>query len=168
MSCGSPVATTAPDVVAFLDKKTCVVVEEILECQKQGVVGARGDLRPSRSGSEGSVLFVGDAAGMINPLSGEGIYYALATGRLAGTAAVLHTEHAAAVYESSVNRLFRAHFRSTGVAHRLQRLPRNIDAAVAAADRSWPVFEDLVELALGRGTLTAWMTAGIARRWLWP
>lgn len=116
--------------------------------------------------SSGPVLFAGDAAGMINPLSGEGIYYALATGRMAATAAVLHGTRAATAYEAAVTRVFRAHFRSTAIAHRLQRLPRNIDAAVAAADRSWPVFEDLVELALGRGRLTAAMTAGIARRWL--
>ena len=114
----------------------------------------------------GQVLFVGDAAGMINPLSGEGIYYALATGRLAATAAAQHGDRAPEVYEASVQRLFGAHFRSTALAHRLQRIPRNIDAAVAAADASWPVFEDLVDLALGHGKLTTTMTAGVARRWL--
>ena len=41
-----------PDVVALLDKKTCAVVEKILECQNQGVVEVRGDLRHSRSGSD--------------------------------------------------------------------------------------------------------------------
>lgn len=120
------------------------------------------------SRSAGPVLFAGDAAGMINPLSGEGIYYALASGRMAATAAVMHGEHADLAYEDAVNKSFRPHFRSTSVAHRLQRLPRNIDAAVAAAEHSWTVFEDLVDLALGRGRLTARMTAGIARRWLLP
>lgn len=35
----------------------------------------------------GRVLFCGDAANLINPLSGEGIAYALESGRMAGTAA---------------------------------------------------------------------------------
>ena len=36
----------------------------------------------------GRVLLVGDAASLVNPLSGEGIFYALASGALAGAAAV--------------------------------------------------------------------------------
>jgi flavin-dependent dehydrogenase len=36
--------------------------------------------------STGRVLFVGDAAGLINPLSDEGIFYALASGRIAAHA----------------------------------------------------------------------------------
>ena len=33
------------------------------------------------------MLLVGDAAGLINPMTGEGIYYAVATGIAAGRAA---------------------------------------------------------------------------------
>ena len=36
----------------------------------------------------GRVLLAGDAASLVNPLSGEGIYYALASGRLAARAAL--------------------------------------------------------------------------------
>ena len=37
----------------------------------------------------GRVLLAGDAAGLVNPMTGEGIYYAVATGHLAGRAAAL-------------------------------------------------------------------------------
>jgi len=116
----------------------------------------------------GPVLFVGDAAGMVNPLSGEGIYYALATGRMAAAAAAAHGCSAARAYESAVEKSFRRHFRSTAIAHRLQRLSRNVDAAIAAAQDSPLVFEDLTDLALGQGRLTVTMAAGVARRWLLP
>ncbi len=33
------------------------------------------------------MLLTGDAAGLVNPMTGEGIYYAVATGVLAGRAA---------------------------------------------------------------------------------
>lgn len=118
------------------------------------------------SRSRGRVLFAGDAAGMINPLSGEGIYYALATGRMAGAAAALASEKPADTYEHAVRRLFARHFQATNLAHRLQRLPRNIDASIAAAESSFEVFEDLVELALGRGGITAAMLRGVARNWV--
>ena len=39
-------------------------------------------LRPRQP--DGRVLLVGDAASLINPLTGEGIYYAVLSGRLAG------------------------------------------------------------------------------------
>ena len=42
-----------------------------------------GPWRPSR----GRVLLAGDAAGLVNPMTGEGIYYAVATGLAAGRAA---------------------------------------------------------------------------------
>jgi flavin-dependent dehydrogenase len=118
------------------------------------------------SRSHGRVLFSGDASGMINPLSGEGIYYALATGRLAGSTAALASEDVADTYENAVRKLFGRHFRSTNWAHRLQRLPRNIDASVVAAERSFEVFEDLVELALGRGGLTPAIVRGVAKGWM--
>lgn len=37
--------------------------------------------------SDGRVLLAGDAAGLVNPMTGEGIYYAIATGLLAGASA---------------------------------------------------------------------------------
>ena len=40
-----------------------------------------------REQPDGRVLRVGDAAGLVNPMTGEGIYYAVATGILAGRTA---------------------------------------------------------------------------------
>lgn len=101
----------------------------------------------------GRVLFCGDAAGMINPLTGEGIYYALASGRLA--AAALVSEDPPRAYRRGLAREFGRHFRSTRWAHRAQRLsPRMVDAGVAAAGRNAQTFARLTELAIGNGTLT--------------
>ncbi|MCW2615937.1 MAG: geranylgeranyl reductase, partial [Frankiales bacterium] len=41
----------------------------------------------------GGVLLAGDAMSLINPLTGEGIFYALLSGRLAGVAAVGPPDH---------------------------------------------------------------------------
>ena len=40
--------------------------------------------------TQGRVLLLGDAAGLIDPLSGEGIYYAIKSGQLAGQALAAH------------------------------------------------------------------------------
>lgn len=45
--------------------------------------------RPAR----GPVLLAGDAAGLVNPMTGEGIYYAVATGLAAGRAAARAIMH---------------------------------------------------------------------------
>ena len=62
--------------------------------------GAPLPLKPMRRWDDGrNVLLVGDAAGVVAPSSGEGIYYALLTGRLAAdaTLAVLETGRASAL-----------------------------------------------------------------------
>src|SRR5205085_6460562 len=51
----------------------------------------RGHRLPLSTGrpvvAHGNVLLAGDAASLINPLTGEGIYYAVLSGALAGAAA---------------------------------------------------------------------------------
>ena len=117
-------------------------------------------LSPRRwSHPNGRLLLAGDAAGLVNPLSGEGLYYAVATGVLAGRAAVnaLNAEDAAgagARYRAGVQALLAAHLRHTWAASHLVNVPGVLTAALRAAARHQHVFDDLVEMALGRGRLT--------------
>ena len=116
---------------------------------------------------DGPTLLAGDAAGLVNPLTGEGIYYAVATGVLAGRAAAgavrAGTPSAAgAAHRSAVRRLLAAHLRHTWLVSRLARRPEVLDAGLRAAARSTPVFDDLVEIGLGRGRVTPRLAAGLA------
>ncbi len=103
---------------------------------------------------DGRVLLVGDAAAMINPLTGEGIYDAVASGILAGRAA-FEGPSAGAVHRLAVQNCFGRHHRHTAALARLMRLPGFVDAAVSAAARHRSVFDAAVDLGLGRGTAPA-------------
>jgi flavin-dependent dehydrogenase len=100
-------------------------------------------------------------------MTGEGIYYAVATGIRAGRAAVRALdEHwprgAGHHYRRTVGRLLGRHLRHTAAVDLLQRLPGVIPAGVDAAARHQPVFDDLVEIGLARGTLTPRVLAALA------
>jgi geranylgeranyl reductase family protein len=115
---------------------------------------------------DGPVLLAGDAAGLVNPMTGEGIYYAVATGVLAGRSAVRALaagtpQTAAAVHRDAVRRLLGRHLKHTWVASRLTRSPAVVDAGIRAAGRSQHVFDSLVELGLGDGRITPRLTAGL-------
>lgn len=117
---------------------------------------------------DGRVLLVGDAAHLINPMTGEGIFYAVATGIAAGRAAA---EAVAAGDPASAGRRHRAstrpllarHFKHTAAAARLTRSGRLLEAGLRASARDQGVFDDLVELGLARGRITPRLTAGLAR-----
>jgi flavin-dependent dehydrogenase len=115
---------------------------------------------------DGRVLLAGDALSLVNPLTGEGIYYAVLSGALAGRAAV---ERAAAddpgrAYRAALRRELGRHLRHTTVVSRLARHRPVVEAGVAAARRHQSVFDDLVELGLGRGLLTPRVLAGLLGR----
>jgi hypothetical protein len=54
--------------------------------------------------ARGNVLLVGDAAGLVNPLQGEGIAQAMDSGRAAATAVVEHPAEAASRYVAHLRR----------------------------------------------------------------
>jgi menaquinone-9 beta-reductase len=116
---------------------------------------------------DGPVLLTGDAAGLVNPMTGEGIYYAVATGVLAGRAASRALDAgtpsaAGAVHRRAVRGLLGRHLKHTWVASRLTRRPAVVDAGIRAAGRSQHVFDSLVELGLGDGRIDPRLVGGLA------
>ena len=107
---------------------------------------------------DGPVLLAGDAAGLVNPMTGEGIYYAVATGLAAGrtaarAVAARRPEGAGAQHRREVRSLLGTHLRHTFVASRLSRSPAVVDAGIRAAGRDRHVFDTLVEIGLGDGRI---------------
>jgi geranylgeranyl reductase family protein len=122
--------------------------------------------RPPR----GRVLLAGDAAALINPMTGEGIYYAVATGLHAGQAAVgslwgspADGSGAGAIYRKLVRPLA-AHFRHATLAGRLSGVPVVLDAGIRGAAADQRVFDDLVALGLADGRITGRVLRALVRR----
>jgi geranylgeranyl reductase family protein len=122
---------------------------------------------------KGRVLLAGDALSLINPFTGEGIFYGVRSGALAGAAAAhaVRTKtdaDAARRYAADLHRRLGRHLRHSGLAASLGRRRFVVDAAVRAARDHQRVFDTMVELGLGDGTLTAGTLAriggGIVRR----
>ena len=113
---------------------------------------------------DGRVLLAGDAAGLINPMTGEGIYYAIATGIAAGrTAARTQREpgSAGAEHRRAVRRLLGTHLKHTWVASRLAEHPVIVDGGIRLARRDRRVFDEMVELGLGDGRISGRLVLGL-------
>ena len=140
-------------------------LEELLPGAGTGARSWRAHLLPLSTGRprqpDGRILFAGDAMNLINPITGEGIFYAVASGVLAGRAAVESGDPGRG-YRASLRRALGVHLRHTDAAVLLARSPTVVASAVRAADRHQGTFDDLVELGLGDGRLTASVLRGIA------
>ena len=110
---------------------------------------------------DGRVLLAGDAMSLVNPLTGEGIYYALLSGRLAGSAAAGGGD-AGAAYRAALRSALGRHLRHTAALARLTRSPALVGPTVAATARSRTAFDAFVELGLGQGLVTAPLLARVA------
>ncbi|GAA2815969.1 NAD(P)/FAD-dependent oxidoreductase [Kribbella solani] len=110
--------------------------------------------RPQR----GQVLLAGDAAGLINPMTGEGIYYAIATGLHAGRAVAealrANSSDAGTPYRRRTSRMLSRHLRHTALIAQLSRSERILNAGIRAAAGDQQIFDDLVELGLADGGVT--------------
>jgi menaquinone-9 beta-reductase len=124
----------------------------------------RGHRLPLSTGrpdvGRGRMLLAGDAASLINPLTGEGIYYAVLSGSLAGAAAL--TTEPAGEYRRTLRRELGRHLRHTDLIARLTRGPRLIDVGTAAARGRQAAFDRLVEIGLGAGLLDAYLAGRMA------
>ena len=114
---------------------------------------------------DGRVVLAGDAASLINPFTGEGIYYAVRSGSTAGIAA-LRGAAAGRIVRTTLQRRLGAHLRGTSVAALLGRSPVVVDAGIRAAARDQAIFDDLVEVGLADGRLTTRALARTARHLL--
>jgi flavin-dependent dehydrogenase len=114
-------------------------------------------------------VLIGDAASMINPVSGEGIAYAVAAAaRLVEALPDDLTSgealaHGLAQFERDFRRTYRAHFLSSRVAHRLMRNPHWASMMVRAAQRDPQVLRDAIELLFGFGRIHSSTAARIVR-----
>jgi menaquinone-9 beta-reductase len=106
----------------------------------------------------GPVLLAGDALSLINPMTGEGIFYAVLSGALAGEAA-LAGSGAGDRYRRLLGRHIHRHLAHTTLVSWLSSWPRLVDGGLLAAHRDQRVFDDFVELGLGDGRLTVRATA---------
>jgi geranylgeranyl reductase family protein len=111
----------------------------------------------------GRVLLTGDAASLINPLSGEGIYYALASGRLAARAALGDPADPLAAYRRLLARALGRHLRHASVLARAIHAPALAEAGLGAAAASPAMFDTLVELGLGQARITPRLVAALPR-----
>ena len=123
-------------------------------------------LSPGRPGvpGRGRVLLAGDAASLVNPLTGEGIYYALVSGRLAGEAAVTAADPMRA-YRPALRAALGNHLRTTDVLARAAQSSRFVDAAIATASRRTDVFNLLVDVGLGAGTVPLPLAWSVVKAW---
>ena len=111
---------------------------------------------------DGRVLLTGDAASLINPLTGEGIFYAVLSGALAGAAAA-HGPEAGRAYRRALRRRLGRHLRHSSAASRVSRWPVVMDAAFRAAAADQRVFDDVVRLGLADGLLSGRTLAAAVR-----
>ncbi|GLY49958.1 geranylgeranyl reductase family protein [Lentzea sp. NBRC 102530] len=131
-------------------------------CPPLALRGHRLPLSPGRPGvGRGRVLLAGDAASLINPLTGERIYYAVLSGALAGAAAT--TADPAGHYRLSLRRLLGRHLRHTDALALLTRAPALVDLATAAARDDRHAFDELVEIGLGAGTISPGLVVAMLR-----
>jgi flavin-dependent dehydrogenase len=100
--------------------------------------------------TRGRVLFVGDAGGVVDPMTGEGIAQALESGMLAARAVAARGDASAvaARYTESIDRALGADLRFAAVLQHLLRFPLGAGAAIRAA------------------SLTPWTRRNFAR-WMW-
>ncbi|MFC7527920.1 geranylgeranyl reductase family protein [Actinoplanes sp. GCM10030250] len=112
----------------------------------------------------GRLLLAGDALSLINPCTGEGIFYAVLSGSLAGAAAARGPHDVARRYRDALHRRLGRHLRHSAAAARLTTWPRVADAAVGAAAADPHVFARMVDLGLADGLLDARTIGRIASR----
>ena len=111
------------------------------------------------------MVLIGDAASLVNPLTGEGIFDAVASGMLAGRLAVASL----ATRRHSFGARFRQQWHQRTNAHGWQvrsvaryARPWLLDRGVRAAAADRRVFDALVEMGLAHGTLSPRIALSVA------
>jgi geranylgeranyl reductase family protein len=100
------------------------------------------------------VLLTGDAASLINPLSGEGIIYALISGQLAGNAVASNPKEAGSVYKANLHTRLSKHHLHVNTLARLTRFPQLVTRTINAASKDPHTLNKILELSLGEGSIS--------------
>ena len=90
--------------------------------------------------TEGRVALIGDAAGLADPLTGEGIYNAILSARLAASAignSLARGEPNLQAYQHSVEEMILPEIRAARFFARLRRVPKRLLDFARADDRIW-------------------------------
>jgi menaquinone-9 beta-reductase len=101
-----------------------------------------------------------------HPMTGEGIFYAVLSGALAGAAAATGTADAGDRYARAVGARLGRHLRHTCILAGLGARRWVVDAGIRAANRRRRTFDALVDLGLGDGVLTPRLLGSAAAAWL--
>jgi menaquinone-9 beta-reductase len=129
---------------------------------------------------DGAVLLAGDALGLVNPMTGEGIHAAVLSGAYAGLAAAAALRAGAPAsagerYRAALRSRYGRHWRHMALLARVTRRHtardggdaggrgRRLVVAALAAGRDQRVFDDLAELGLAEGPLTVRAVSGLLR-----
>lgn len=112
----------------------------------------------------GRVLLAGDAASLINPLTGEGIYSAVVSGALAGDAAITDPRRAPRRYTRRLARRFGRQHRQLAAVYPVLDSPALLAAAIRACAARPRLFARLIDVGLGDGAFPAWAWPVVARR----
>lgn len=102
----------------------------------------------------GRVLLTGDAASLINPFTGEGIYSAIASGVLAGAASVLSPDTAGPVYARDLKKRFGRQHRQTRLLYPMINYRFVLETVIAACHADKRMFDRLLEVGLGDSAFT--------------
>ena len=152
-------------------RELLAALHRLLPGQAPDPATVRGHHLPLSTGPrhhpDGRVLLAGDAAALVNPLTGEGIYDAVASGALAAHAALLGAA-AGRAHRAAMRRAFGRHRSHLAVLARLMPHTRFLDAAVAAAARDRAVFDAAVDLGLAGGTADRHALLAVASAYLRP
>ena len=147
-------------------------VEALLPGSTDGATDWVGHQLPLSHGrtptQHGPVLLAGDAAGLVNPMTGEGIFYAVGTGLSAGRAAAEalaagDPASAGGRHARTTRALLGRHLKHIALAGRLCRSGAVLDAGLRTSASDRQVFDDLVELGLADGRITPRLVRGLAR-----
>jgi menaquinone-9 beta-reductase len=99
-------------------------------------------------------VLIGDAASMINPVSGEGIYYGVAAAVMLGDALPVDMQAARLRagmegFEKAFRRRYRLHIGSVQIAYLMMRYPRWASIVLTAARNNSTVLRDALALLFG-------------------
>ena len=159
-----------PDLDRLLDGYVDFLNERGVACENMGerkTYTLPCKLPPALQSEQ--IALIGDAGAMINPFSGEGIYYGMRAGILLAenTSHVLADPKALSdgleAYEKQFRREFNSHLKGCRIANRLMRYKLGARVGLGAASLSSDVRNSSVGLLFGNGKLSL----GVAMRTLW-